>query len=679
MDFMRKIIFFFMGLILALGFPGANQERRLLPGRSAHPLFGTDGDLLVVYENPGNGLSLSAASKSGVGEIHDLGMAPPAKAPVIKRNKSGDLAIAWEQQEGTKSAICFGYIMGSAVRSVRTVAREEALLCSPDFNFDPDECPWAVWIQQEGQRFFVRVLNLQEDAAWTVNGLFDAYASNPKILVNASRQVWVFWTGRDQGRDEIFGCSYDRGSWTKPFKLDRDGRYPHMAQAACLDPNGLPWIVWSSYDGNDYEIFYVSWNGLAWSEEERITENADSDMSPSIAFVPGGIPLVLWSKSSGKSSGIWAKYRMGNAWSPEIPVVSSPEERLRTPRFDVLADKVGLTWETDNGIGSLIVRFSELVRRPEAESGLEKETPYFNPDRDENQYTGFGDSITYAENQGYIPRLEPMLAQKYGSAIIWNEGYGGETTPEGLARIDEAIASHASRYLFLMEGTNDVIFVEISMDTAAFNLENMSLKCLGSGVFPLIATIIPRTDWRWDDPYYRDRIYELNSRIRRLADTLKIPLVDQFGAFYYYSPSDGGWRSLILPDGVHPNPKGFDLMAATWFTGIKILPFPPVDLRIARATNRILFYTREGNLVRWQNSPKAEPGEVVAFKVYRKDRSVSSNPFQLLAVFPYLSRATDNRYFDASIDAKKTYAYVVSALRWDGVEGPCSEIVNDIF
>jgi lysophospholipase L1-like esterase len=271
-----------------------------------------------------------------------------------------------------------------------------------------------------------------------------------------------------------------------------------------------------------------------------------------------------------------------------------------------------------------------------------------------------------------------MLRQRYGTSTLWNEGIGGETTVEGLARFDAAVAAHASRYLMLMEGTNDVIFGDISMDTTAFDLGEMSRRAVQAGVLPLLATIIPRKDWYWTTPVFQARIFDLNAKIRTRAASQKIPLVDQFNVFYYYPTTDGGWQSLILPDGVHPNPKGFDVMAAAWLDGIKILPFPPSELRLARELDKVLFAERTYNVLRWRNNPKCETDQIAGFRIYRKERLDSAAAYQLAATFSFLAPVTDYRFLDANIVPGRTYSYVITALRKDGIEGPASVMVFDI-
>ncbi len=202
-------------------------------------------------------------------------------------------------------------------------------------------------------------------------------------------------------------------------------------------------------------------------------------------------------------------------------------------------------------------------------------------------------------------------------------------------------------------------------------------RCLRAGMLPLIATIIPRSDWRWLTAPFQSRIVELNGRIRTLAEVLGVPVVDQYETFLSYPASQGGWPALLLADGVHPNPAGFEIMARAWYDGIVLLPFPPVNVRAARGTNKILFRRQPGNILLWRNSAKLASTGIVAYRIYRKKPGDPAFPAAFLAAVPFQRTALEFRFFDSTIDTRLVYQYVITALRADGVEGPCSDIARD--
>jgi len=673
----RAAIGALLGVGLALGALAAQDVRPFPGGRAPLPLFDRAGNFVLVYQNSANGLSLATpGGKSDAGEIlsasGDLGTA-------VRKNKAGELGIAWVQASPGKNEVYFGIIQGGRIESVRLIARSESPLISPDLDFDQESNPWIAWVECAGPEYRVRVADLGRGKTWTVNEPFHASALTPKILAGGSRATWIFWTGRDRGRDEIFGSVFSGTVWESPFRLNKDDRYPHTSPAAGLDGNQNPWVAWSAYDGRSYNIRVSSWNGAGWTAEEKISDTGASNTSPAIAFISETVPLVIWSRASGRTSRLCASYKQGPAWSPELGLISDRAEPVRTPRIAAVGDRIGLAWESGGQIGSLVLSFTALGRALPSPARPQDSPPIINPSFDEDQYTGFGDSITYAENQGYPPKLESMLIQKFGAGMVWNEGEGGETTLDGLVRIDAAIAAHLSRYLLLMEGTNDVIFLDISMDTVSFDLQEMVKKCLRAGMLPLVATITPRNDWYWSVAPYQSRIVDLNGKIRQFAGALKIPMVDQYEAFINYPAINGGWTSLLLPDGVHPNPRGFQFMAETWFDGIQILPFPPVDVQLSRSSQRILFYSRPGALIRWRNNPKNAIDQVIAFRIYRKERDAGDAAFQLVAEAPFMEIPLTHKYFDANISLSKRYAYILSAVRRDGVEGPVCGMAWEIF
>jgi len=197
------------------------------------------------------------------------------------------------------------------------------------------------------------------------------------------------------------------------------------------------------------------------------------------------------------------------------------------------------------------------------------------------QIIGFGDSITsgrpYSELEGrgregyggYEPFLKQMLSDAGHEAYVYNWGVGGETTPEGVNRIDSVLSIQESDYVLIMEGTNDQWFyggIGISAATTAFNLGVMVDKCRASGTRPLLGNLTPADR---DTSSQIPNLY--NPAIADVAQQKNAILVD------HYSAVVDRWDELDY-DPVHPNLQGYEAIARTWFNALVSLIKPPFNV-----------------------------------------------------------------------------------------------------
>ena len=442
-----------------------------------------------------------------------------------------------------------------------------------------------------------------------------------------------------------------------------------------MNSQGIIWLIWSGYDGHDYEIYCKLWDGNNWLKEIKITDNLENDIFPSLSLLNNETPVVVWVKSSKRGNEIYVKFFEGDNWSRGIRVSFLGINNF--PKIICEGEKIGLIWNSLNEIKAKILYVNQMRSLSCTYPMSYNARIIYNPLLQENKYIGFGDSITYGyinhepfPEKGYIPRLKDMLNSNFGATEVLNEGFQGEITQNGLSRIEAVIENDSAQYLLLMEGTNDVVFMEISMDTTAFNLREMIKKCIEYGVFPSIATILPRKDWVWYFDFFRKRIFYLNDRIKEIANEFSIPLTDQFTAFLNYPEGEGGWKSLLSEDGKHPNEKGYQVMAEKWFEEIKKFPFPPINFNVKRVINEILFYKEEINSLKWEDSPKIDKNYLGGYKIYRKREG--EGVFSLIGVV-----YNGNEYLDRKINPKEKYSYLISTLRKDGVEGPCIGPIKD--
>ncbi|MGB6362665.1 MAG: SGNH/GDSL hydrolase family protein, partial [Thermoanaerobaculia bacterium] len=197
------------------------------------------------------------------------------------------------------------------------------------------------------------------------------------------------------------------------------------------------------------------------------------------------------------------------------------------------------------------------------------------PARARRVVVAFGDSITEGSDRfdeqglgGYPGRLGPMLGQQAGfeDVVVDNEGVGGETTAQGLSRLNgvlNSVADDEVLSVIIMEGTNDVNHIDAgrtSIESTVKNLESMAAKVRDRGWAPLYSTVIPRKPTAKKD---RDNevTFELIVAIREKTSTGPRPTGEPWEEFFY---TPNSYQTLYYQgnDNVgHPNSAGFQLLA----------------------------------------------------------------------------------------------------------------------
>lgn len=183
-------------------------------------------------------------------------------------------------------------------------------------------------------------------------------------------------------------------------------------------------------------------------------------------------------------------------------------------------------------------------------------------------FWGCGWENKYPTYPTYLQLFFEEPAWQNYSILVRNFGKGGETTDQGVNRLDGVLADSclsAIDYVLLLEGTNDLFFHH-SVATIRFNLGVMIDKVRTKGAVPLLATITPDLE---PDHSYKD-IAGLNDAIRSLAVEKNVILVD---LDYFLAPK---WYQYTHPAGcyndqLHPNSAGFRAIASVWYWSLEEL------------------------------------------------------------------------------------------------------------
>jgi len=190
-------------------------------------------------------------------------------------------------------------------------------------------------------------------------------------------------------------------------------------------------------------------------------------------------------------------------------------------------------------------------------SALENNDPGIN---DVSKVDAFGDSLTQGEQCNCAPypgRTSALIAK-----IVYNSGQGGSRIASGVSRVQSTINQYHPGFMLILYGINDVIHGG-NVANIAGGLSQIVNICRQNNVVPVLATYpIPIKG----HSLFAGGTKGLNENIRALASSAGVSLVDlerefanpdgvsEFG-FAYADPS------LIMPDGLHPNDMGTQIMA----------------------------------------------------------------------------------------------------------------------
>ncbi|HUI39972.1 MAG TPA: SGNH/GDSL hydrolase family protein [Methanothrix sp.] len=172
----------------------------------------------------------------------------------------------------------------------------------------------------------------------------------------------------------------------------------------------------------------------------------------------------------------------------------------------------------------------------------------------------FGDSITagYAVRRGFPSFWKEMLKKRYPDARIEliNSGVSGDTTMDGLARLDWAVLSYEPDLVTINFGINDCVF-GLGLEEFEMNFVEMIRRIrAGPGFEMLLLSSQPL-----ETPPYDRLVLDYYQSIERVAKEMDVGFLDVYGAWMERVRQGTPLSSLILPGLDHPNEAGYRVIA----------------------------------------------------------------------------------------------------------------------
>lgn len=237
-------------------------------------------------------------------------------------------------------------------------------------------------------------------------------------------------------------------------------------------------------------------------------------------------------------------------------VVSAPAivgAQISTPTIDLCADVKAQITRAETRLRD----WPALARYSDANSKVAS------PAKGDRRVVFMGDSITdswddTARFSGFFP----------GKPYI-NRGISGQTTPQMLIRFRADVIHLRPKVVVILAGTNDLAgnTGPTTLEAIEDNLMSMAELARANKIRVVFASVLPISDYdknKDGQPIIRsqqrrpDQIVSLNQWLKNYAATVDGVYLDYFSAMV---DQQGFLKDELSEDGLHPNQKGYDIMA----------------------------------------------------------------------------------------------------------------------
>jgi lysophospholipase L1-like esterase len=184
------------------------------------------------------------------------------------------------------------------------------------------------------------------------------------------------------------------------------------------------------------------------------------------------------------------------------------------------------------------------------------------PAKDENRVVFMGDSITDSWD-------DPKYGGFFPGKPYIDRGISGQTTPQMLIRFRPEVIALQAKVVVILAGTNDIAGNTGPMTLQAIedNLTSMFELAHANGIRVVFASLLPISDYektKDGQPIIRskqrppDQIIALNGWMKKFAAAHGQIYLDYFSAMV---DDKGFLKEELSEDGLHPNQKGYEIMA----------------------------------------------------------------------------------------------------------------------
>ncbi|MDI6784640.1 MAG: hypothetical protein QME64_11190 [bacterium] len=260
--------------------------------------------------------------------------------------------ILWGNENAATEILAYKYWTGSywAIRGGSlfiTPVPIRAGLGMHGLALDPYGYPHLVWSDYQDGNLEVCYLEWN-GSTWTTKGATlnisktTTESRNPGLALDKFSNLHIVWQEGGPEMEEIYYIQWDGSAWTTLGTTANISQTTgsSLAPVFALDHLENPHIVWVDSTPGNYDIFYRKWSGTEWLATENITSSSVPSYQPSIAIDSSGYLCIAWMEHlpptlPGGSGEIYYQYWNGSVWTTleniNISQTLAPESYSQSP------------------------------------------------------------------------------------------------------------------------------------------------------------------------------------------------------------------------------------------------------------------------------------------------------------------------------------------------------------
>jgi hypothetical protein len=134
--------------------------------------------------------------------------------------------------------------------------------------------------------------------------------------------------------------------------------FPVIAESPT--PSRWPWVIWSHFNGSDYDLVWSRWLGSRWSAVSPVgpVDSPDDALEPALVFGADGRPSAVWLSERVGHAQVSMSLFLDTQWMTPFPVSEAGEEPTH-PSIEVLPDgRIQIGYDTPDAHVTRIVVFA---------------------------------------------------------------------------------------------------------------------------------------------------------------------------------------------------------------------------------------------------------------------------------------------------------------------------------